>query len=100
MLPHYIGPFQILERLGPVAYRVVLPPGFELIHNVFHVSMLRDYLRDLFHVIDNHRVAIDDNMEYAEWPERIVDRQEKQKRSKSIQMEQVEWKDHYGTEAT
>ena len=71
--PRYIGPFQILERLGPIAYRVALPPGFEQIHNVFHVSMLRSYLRDLFHVIDYHRVALDENMEYSEWPERIID---------------------------
>ncbi|GMP68716.1 hypothetical protein CsSME_00028246 [Camellia sinensis var. sinensis] len=67
--PRCIGPFQILERLGPVAYRVALPPGFEQIHNMFHVSMLRGYFRDPFLVIDYHRVAIDENMEYAEWPE-------------------------------
>ena len=42
--PRYIGSFQILERLGPVAYRVALPSGFEQIHNVFHVSVLRGYL--------------------------------------------------------
>ena len=75
LLPRYNGSFQILERLGPVAYRVALPPGFKKIHNVFHVSMLRGYLRDPFQVIDYLRVAIDKNMEYAEWPERIVDRQ-------------------------
>ena len=67
--PRYIGSFQILERLGPAAYRVILPPGFEQIHNVFHVSMLRGYLRDLFHVVDYHRIALGENMEYAEWPE-------------------------------
>ena len=63
-----IGSVQIQERLGPGAYGIALPPGFEQIYNVFHVSMLRGYLRDPFHVIDYHRVAIDDNMEYAEWP--------------------------------
>ena len=90
MSPRYIGPFQILERRGPVAYRVALPPGFEQIHNVFHVSMLRGYLRDPLHVINYHRIAIDDNMEYAEWPERIVDRQVKELRNKSIPMVKVE----------
>ncbi|GMP38512.1 hypothetical protein CsSME_00009728 [Camellia sinensis var. sinensis] len=98
--PRYIGPFQILERLSPVTYRVTLPPGFDQIHNVFHMSMLRGYLRDLFHVIDYHQVTLDENMKYAEWPERIVDRQVKQLRSKSIPMVKVEWKEHYGTDAT
>ena len=64
--PRYIGPFQILERLGLVAYRVALPLGFEQMHNVFHVSMLGGYLRDPFHVIDYHRRALDKNMEYEE----------------------------------
>ena len=100
MSPRNIGPFQNLERLGPVAYRVASPPGFEQIHNVFHVAMLRGYLRDPFHVIDYHRVAIDENMEYAEWPKRIVDRQVKQLRIKSIPMVKVKWKEHYGTDAT
>ncbi|XP_028094959.1 uncharacterized protein LOC114294969 [Camellia sinensis] len=42
--PRYIGPFQILESLGPVAYQIALPPSMEQMHNVFHVSMLRGYL--------------------------------------------------------
>ncbi|XP_028069602.1 uncharacterized protein LOC114272131 [Camellia sinensis] len=98
--PHYIGSFQILERLGPVAYRVSLPPRTEQMHNVFHMSMLRGYLRDPFHMIDYHRIALDENMEYLEWPERIIDRQVKQLRNKSIPMVKVEWKEHYGKGAT
>ncbi|XP_028064302.1 uncharacterized protein LOC114267463 [Camellia sinensis] len=72
--PCYIGPFQILERLGSVTCRVALPLGFEQMHNVFYVSMLGGYLQDLFHVIDYHRIALDENMEYEEWLERIIDR--------------------------
>ncbi|KAK8985773.1 hypothetical protein V6N11_021626 [Hibiscus sabdariffa] len=41
--PRYIGPFEVLEKVDPVAYRLALPPEFEKIHNVFHVSMLRRY---------------------------------------------------------
>lgn len=64
--PRYIGPFQILKRLGPIVYRIALALGMEQMFNVFHVSMLRGYLRDPFHVIDYHRIALDDNMEYEE----------------------------------
>ncbi|XP_028063480.1 uncharacterized protein LOC114266757 [Camellia sinensis] len=98
--PHYIGLFQILEKLGPVAYRVALPQDMEQMHNVFHVSMLRGYLRDPFHVINHHRIALDENMEYEEWPEQIIDRKVKQLRNKSIPMVKEKLKEHYGREAT
>ena len=62
--------------------------------------MLRGYLRDPVYVIDYHRIALDENMEYTEWPERIIARQVKQLRSKSIPMVKVEWKEHYGTDTT
>ncbi|XP_028126930.1 uncharacterized protein LOC114323516 [Camellia sinensis] len=100
LTPHYIGSFQILERLGPVVYCIALPPGMEQMHNVFHISMLHGYLRDSFHGIDHHRIALDENMIYEEWPMQIIDRQVKQLRNKTIPMVKVEWKEHYGKEAT
>ncbi|XP_028117388.1 uncharacterized protein LOC114315012 [Camellia sinensis] len=96
----YIGPFHILERLGPITYHIALPPGMEQVHNIFHVSMLHGYLRDPFHVIDHHRIALDENMMYEEWPVQIIDRQVKQLRNKTIPTVKVEWKEHYGKEAT
>ena len=47
----YVGPFEILERIGKVAYRLALPPNFPNVHLVFHVSILRKYLPDPSHVI-------------------------------------------------
>jgi hypothetical protein len=49
--PPYIGPFEILERVGPMAYRLTLPPEFVNIHDVFHILMLRKYIPDPSHVI-------------------------------------------------
>ncbi|XP_028063912.1 uncharacterized protein LOC114267122 [Camellia sinensis] len=100
LTPRYIGQFQILERLGPIAYCIALPLGMEQVHNVFHVSMLRGYLRDPFHVIDYHRIALDEDMMYEEWPVQIIDWQVKQLRNKNIPMMKVEWREHYGKEAT
>ena len=48
----FIGPFEILERVGTVAYRLALPPSMSSVHEVFHVSMLRKYILDPAHVVD------------------------------------------------
>ena len=52
LAPRYIGPFEILERVGTVAYRLVLSPSLSGVHEVFHVSMLRKYAPNLAHVVD------------------------------------------------
>ena len=41
--PRFIGPYEVIEKVGPMAYHLALPPELEKIHNVFHVSMLRRY---------------------------------------------------------
>ena len=50
--PRFIGPFEILEMVGTVAYRLALPPSLSGVHEVFHVSMLRKYTPDPTHVVD------------------------------------------------
>ena len=50
--PKFIGPFEILKRIGPVAYKLALPPALSGVYDVFHVSMLRKYITDPIHVID------------------------------------------------
>ena len=52
LAPKYIGPFEILERVGTYAYRLALPPSLSGVHEVFHVSMLRKYTPDPAHVVD------------------------------------------------
>jgi hypothetical protein len=51
LAPRYCGPFEVLERIGPIAYRFALPPTIRT-HNVFHVSLLKKYVHDPNHVID------------------------------------------------
>ena len=56
--PRYIGPYEIIERIGPVAYRLALPPELQKIHDIFHVSMLRRYRSDPPHVIPIEDIKI------------------------------------------
>ena len=56
--PRFIGPFEILERVGTVAYRLALPPSMSGVHEVFHFSMLRKYASDPTHVVDWGRLRL------------------------------------------
>ena len=55
----YIGPFEVLERVGTVAYRLELPPSLSSVHAVFHVSMLRKYTSNPTHVVDWGKLIVD-----------------------------------------
>ncbi|KAL0548767.1 hypothetical protein IC582_013237 [Cucumis melo] len=66
--PRFVRPFEILEQIGPVVYRLVLPPSLSVVHDVFQVSMLRKHVVDPFHVVDYEPLEIDENLSYAEQP--------------------------------
>jgi len=98
--PRFIGPYEIIERDGAVAYRLALPPNLSAIHSVFHVSMLRKYMTDPSHVLEVHPVELRDDMVYKVQPEAIVDRQVRKLRSKNIASVKVKWKGHSREEVT
>ncbi|KAK2445863.1 hypothetical protein QL285_016745 [Trifolium repens] len=98
--PWFIGPFEILERVGPVAYRLALPPDLSGVHPVFHISMLRKYLYDPSHVISHEDVQLDENLSYTELPVAIIDKEVRRLRSKDIVSVKVLWKGPSGEEAT
>ena len=56
--PRHIGPFPIIERIGPVAYRLELSPGLEKIHDIFHVSILKKYMSDPSHILKTPLVQL------------------------------------------
>ena len=98
--PRFIGPYEIAERVGPVAYRLILPPELEKIHDVFHVSMLRRYRSDPSHIISPSEVEIQVDMSYEEEPMRILAREEKEVRLKRVPLVKVLWLKHGIEEAT
>ncbi|KAL0440434.1 UNVERIFIED_CONTAM: hypothetical protein Slati_2526400 [Sesamum latifolium] len=69
-----IGPYEIIERIGPLAYRLALPMELSQIHDVFHVSMLRRYRSDPSHVIREPEIEISEELTYMEEPTEILDR--------------------------
>ncbi|KAL0554352.1 hypothetical protein IC582_008271 [Cucumis melo] len=84
--PCFVRPFEVLERIGPVAYRLVLPPSLFAVHAVFHVSMLRRYVADPTHVVDFEPLQISENLSYEEQPVEILAREVKKLRSREISL--------------
>ncbi|KAL0546071.1 hypothetical protein IC582_015976 [Cucumis melo] len=98
--PRFVGPFEILERIGPIAYRLALPPSLSTVHDVFHVSMLRKYVPDPSHVVDYEPLEIDENLSYVEQPIEVLAREVKTLRNKEIPLVKVLWRNHRVEEAT
>ncbi|XP_070054255.1 uncharacterized protein [Nicotiana tomentosiformis] len=90
--PGYTNPFEILKRVGEVAYIFALLPSLSKVHPVFHVSMLQKYYGDLLHVLDFSSVQLDKDLTYVEESVLILDRQVQKLRSKSIALVKVHWR--------
>ena len=89
--PRLIGPFEVLERLGEMAYRLALPPSLDGVHDVFHVSQLRRYVRDDNHVLDHIELELRPDLSYTERPMAILDRTTKELKRQIILLVLVSW---------
>ena len=98
--PRFIGPYEVIGKVGPVAYRLALPPELENIHNVFHVSMLRRYRSDPSHVVSLETIQLRPDLTYEEEPVEILAREVKELRNKKILLVKVLWRNHKTGEAT
>ena len=96
----YMGPYEIVEIIGEVSYRLRLPLELARIHDVFHVSMLRKYMEDLSHVLRDQPVELKKDLTYEERPVQIVDRKDQVLQNKVIPLVKVLWMNHGREEAT
>ena len=98
--PRFIEPYEILERIGPVAYRLALPPELAKLHNVFHVSMLRKYLYDESHILPVQDIQVQSDFSFNKDPKSILAREVKQLRNKQVPLVKILWQHHGIEEAT
>ncbi|XP_072062817.1 uncharacterized protein [Arachis hypogaea] len=90
--PRYIGPFEILKRIGPVAYRIALPPYLSNLHDVFHVSQLRKYTPDASHVLEPEPIQVREDLTLPVIPVRIDDTSVKRLRGREVSLVKVAWR--------
>ncbi|GJR84425.1 putative reverse transcriptase domain-containing protein [Tanacetum coccineum] len=98
--PHYIGPFIIMERISPVAYRLDLPQELSRVHNVFHICNLKKCLSDDTLVIPLEEIQLDDKLNFIEEPVEIMDCEVKQLKRSRIPIVKVRWNARRGPKYT
>ena len=96
----FIGPFEILERVGTVAYRLALPPIMSGVHEVFHFSMLRKYTPDPAHVMDLGEIEVDTDGTFEEGPLCSMDSRDQVLRRKTVRLVRVLWQHRGMKEST
>ncbi|GKF49369.1 hypothetical protein Tco_0142620 [Tanacetum coccineum] len=96
--PRYIGPFKILKRVGPIAYKLELPEELSNVHSTFYVSNLKKCLFDESLIIPMKELRLDDKLNFMEEPIEIIDREVKQLRQSRIPIVKVRWNSKRGCE--
>ncbi|GKB75484.1 putative reverse transcriptase domain-containing protein, partial [Tanacetum coccineum] len=100
LAPRYVGPFEILERVGPVAYRLRLPEELSSVHDTFHVSNLKKCLADANLHVPLDEIKVDKTLRFVEEPVEIMDREVKSLKRSKISIVKVRWNSKRGPEFT
>ncbi|KAK4737357.1 hypothetical protein R3W88_001054 [Solanum pinnatisectum] len=95
-----MGPYQVLKRVGKVAYELDLPNDLASVHPMFLVSMLKKYIGDPVSILPLEGLGVDENLSYEEVPIENLDRQVKRLRNKEVVSVKVLWRNHLVEGAT
>jgi hypothetical protein len=100
LAPRYIGPFPILEKCGPMVYKVELLPSLAGVHDIFHVSQLRKCLKAPVDVVLAEVTPLKADLTYPEHPIKILDQKDRVTRCKPVKFFKVQWSNHSEEETT
>jgi hypothetical protein len=100
LAPRYIGPFPILEKCGPVAYKLDLPPSLAGVQDIFHVSQLKKYLKAPVNVVLPKVTPLEVDLSYLEHPIKVLDQKDRVTRRKTIKFFKIQLSNHSEEEAT
>jgi hypothetical protein len=100
LAPRYVGPYKILARRGPMAYRIQLTDILSAVHNIFHVSQLKKCLRVPTEAVEIEGLPLQPDLSYEEHPVKILDKKERVTRSNVVEFYKVRWQHHSEDEAT
>jgi len=100
LAPHYVGPYEIMEVCGPMAYTVRLPPQLSTIHDIFHISQLKKCVRVPTEIIEQQEILVEPDLSYVEYPLKVLDQKERSTRRKVVKMYKIQWNHHTEEEAT
>ncbi|GJU59701.1 reverse transcriptase domain-containing protein [Tanacetum coccineum] len=100
LAPRFVGPFEITERIGPVAYRLRLPEELNGVHDTFHVSNLKKCLADQTLHVPLEEIQVDAKLNFVEEPVEILEREFKKLKRSRIPIVKVRWNSKRGPEFT
>nr|GFC19116.1 putative reverse transcriptase domain-containing protein [Tanacetum cinerariifolium] len=96
----YVGPFEIVKCVGPVAYRLKLPQELSCVHDMFHVSNLKKCLAEPDVQVPLDEIEIDENLHFVEKPIEIIERDVKKLKRRRIPLVKVRWNSREGAKYT
>ncbi|WVZ97700.1 hypothetical protein U9M48_043214, partial [Paspalum notatum var. saurae] len=91
---------KIIERCGPVAYQLELPPHLAAVHDVFHVSQLKKCLRVPEEAVDTSQIQVEPDLTYEERPIQIIDQKQRSTKRRTINFYKVQWSNPSEEKAT
>ncbi|GJR81079.1 putative reverse transcriptase domain-containing protein [Tanacetum coccineum] len=94
----FVGPFEIVKKVGPVAYRLDLPEELNGVHDTFHVSKLKKCLADPIQQVPLDEIRVDAKLNFLEEPVEILEREFKKLKGSRITIVKVRWKSKHGSE--
>jgi hypothetical protein len=100
LAPRYIGRYHIIDKYGPLSYQVELQSKLSGVHNMFHVSQLKRYLKPPTDVVVEDTIPLEPDLMYKVYPTKLLDQQGRVTRHKTTRFYKVQWNDNSKDEAT